>query len=162
MLFRSGNAAAHFLFFGFLPAQAAARRRELEALSSLPYLLVFYEAPHRVAASVAEMAAVFGASRRLTIARELTKLFETVHQCALGEAATWFEGDANRLRGEFVLLVDGCEAAPGAADEAAVRVLGILLRDLPLKQAVQLAAEISGSPRNALYSRALEMKKESC
>ena len=158
----AGNAAAHFLFFGFLPAQSAARRRELEALKASPYLLVFYEAPHRVAASVAEMAEVFGASRRLIIARELTKLFETVHQCTLGEAVAWFDGDANRLRGEFVLLVDGCEPAPVAADEEAFRVLGILLRELPLKQAVQLAVEISGRPRNALYGRALEMKKESC
>ena len=98
----------------------------------------------------------------LTIARELTKLFETVHQCTLGEAAAWFDGDANRLRGEFVLLVDGCEPAQVAADEEAFRVLGILLRELPLKQAVQLAVEISGRPRNALYGRALEMKKESC
>jgi 16S rRNA (cytidine1402-2'-O)-methyltransferase len=158
----AGNAAGHFLFFGFLPAQAAARRRELEALGVLPYLLIFYEAPHRVAASVADMAAVFGTERRVTIARELTKLFESIHQCALGEATAWFEGDANRLRGEFVLLVDGRPSAQDAGDAAAFRVLEILLRELPLKQAVQLAAEITGSARNALYSRALEMKKESC
>ena len=158
----SGNAESHFLFFGFLPAQSAARRRELEALRSLPYLLIFYEAPHRVAASIADMVGVFGASRRVTIARELTKLFEAIHQCTLGEAAAWFDGDANRLRGEFVLLVDGREPEPDADNEAAFRVLEILLRELPLKQAVQLAAEITGSPRNALYTRALEMKKESC
>jgi len=155
----SGNAAPHFLFFGFLPQQAAARRRALDALKALPYLLVFYEAPHRVAASVEDMADAFGAGRRITIARELTKLFETIHQCALGEAAAWFAADANRLRGEFVLLVDGAED-PGSSDhELENRALAVLLRELPLKQAVQLAAEITGGARNALYSRALELKK---
>ena len=95
-----------------------------------------------------------------------SKMTDNALTCALagtlGEAAAWFDGDANRLRGEFVLLVDGCEPAQVAADEEAFRVLGILLRELPLKQAVQLAVEISGRPRNALYGRALEMKKESC
>ena len=155
----SGNAAPHFLFYGFLPQQAAARQRALEALKALPYLLVFYEAPHRVVASVGDIAAVFGATRGVTIARELTKLFESVHRCTLGEAAAWFAADANHTRGEFVLLVDGA-AVVEATDQAAVlRTLEILLRELPLKQAVQLAAEITGGARNALYSRALDMKK---
>ena len=158
----SGQAVPHFLFYGFLPAQAAARQRELEALKTMRWLLVFYEAPHRVVECIEDMTSVFGAARGVTIARELTKLFESIHQCTLGEAAAWFDGDANRLRGEFVLLVDGREPEPDADNEAAFRVLEILLRELPLKQAVQLAAEITGSPRNALYTRALEMKKESC
>ncbi len=155
----AGSAAAHFLFFGFLPQQAAARRRELEALKALPYLLVFYEAPHRVVASVADMAGVFGAGRGLTIARELTKLFESVHRCTLGEAAAWFDADVNRIRGEFVLLVDGAEIDDASNGEDALRVLEILLRELPLKQAVQLAVEITGGARNTLYRQALELKK---
>lgn len=155
----SGSAAEHFLFYGFLPQQAAARRRELEALKTLPYLLVFYEAPHRVSACVDDMAAVFGANRGVTIARELTKLFESVHRCTLGDAAGWFAADGNRKRGEFVLLVDGAEVADTANLEAASRALEILLRELPLKQAVQLAAEITGGARNTLYRRALDMKK---
>lgn len=156
-----GITSRHFLFYGFLPQQAAARRRELAALKALPYLLVFYEAPHRVIASVAGMAAAFGAARSITIARELTKLFETIHTCKLGEAAAWLAAVANRTKGEFVLLVEGA-GEPGAAGAgAAQRVLEILLRELPLKQAVKLAAEISGGKRNELYSLALKLKHKS-
>ena len=153
----AGATARHFLFYGFLPPQAAARRRELAALKTLPYMLAFYEAPHRVIASVADMAAVFGGKRSIMLARELTKLFETIHICRLGEAAAWLAADADRTKGEFVLLVDGAPtASPGA--EAAQRALEILLRELPLKQAVKLAAELAGGKRNELYRMALEMK----
>ena len=155
----AGNAAPHFLFYGFLPQQAAARRRELETLKALPWLLVFYEAPHRIAASIDDMAAAFGGARGVTIARELTKLFETVHRCTLGEAGAWLAADSNRRRGEFVVLVDGAAAAVEADQAAALRTLEILLRELSLKQAVQLAAEISGGARNELYRHALELKK---
>ena len=155
----AGSPTPHFLFYGFLPQQSSARKRELEALKVQPYLLVFYEAPHRVVACIDDVLAVFGAARRLTIARELTKLFESIHSCALGEAPAWFAGDANRIRGEFVLLVEPAAAVEGDEHEAAVRVLEILLRELPLKQAVQLAVEISGGARNTLYKRALELKK---
>lgn len=155
----AGSAARHFLFYGFLPAQAAARRRELTGLKALPYLLVFYEAPHRVTACIADMAAAFGAARTITIARELTKLFESIHICALGDAAAWLAADANRIRGEFVLLVEGAADALAADTGAAQRTLEILLRELPLRQAVKLAAEISGGKRNELYQAALGMKQ---
>jgi 16S rRNA (cytidine1402-2'-O)-methyltransferase len=155
----SGNVAPHYLFYGFLPAQAAARRRALAELKALPYLLVFYEAPHRVAACIADMTTVFGGARKITIARELTKLFETIHVCTLGEAGAWFATDVNRIRGEFVLLVEGAE--PAVADgAAALRTLEILLRELPLKQAVKLAADVSGGNRNELYQAALDMKRQ--
>jgi 16S rRNA (cytidine1402-2'-O)-methyltransferase len=155
----AGSTAQHFLFYGFLPPQAGARRRELAALKTLPYLLVFYEAPHRIVASVNEMAAVFGGGRSITIARELTKVFETVHMCQLGEAVAWLAADFNRVKGEFVLLVEGATDAGAAEAPAASRVLEILLRELPLKQAVTLAAEVAGGKRNDLYKLALEMKK---
>ena len=155
----AGSAAPHFLFYGFLPQSGAARRRELAALKTYPYLLVFYEAPHRVIASVADMAAAFGAERTLTIARELTKLFESFHTCKLGTAAAWLAADANRTKGEFVLLVEGAPEAAAADSGAAQRALEILLRELPLKQAVKLAAQIGGGGRNELYKLALEMKK---
>ncbi|MEK7874614.1 MAG: 16S rRNA (cytidine(1402)-2'-O)-methyltransferase, partial [Pseudomonadota bacterium] len=154
----SGSAAPHFLFYGFLPQSAAARRRELAVLKTSPYLLVFYEAPHRVIASVADMAAAFGAERTLTIARELTKLFESIHTCSLGTAAAWLAANANRTKGEFVLLVEGAPEAAAADAGTAHRALEILLRELPLKQAVKLAAQIGGGGRNELYQRALEMK----
>lgn len=154
----AGLAAPHFLFYGFLPQQAAARKRELAALKTVPYLLVFYEAPHRVVASIADMAAVLGESRRVTIARELTKMFETFHSCAFGEAAAWFAHDANQIKGEFVLLVEGApESAPDA--DASQRVLEALMRELPLAQAVKLAAEITGSRKNDVYALALRLAK---
>ena len=155
----AGLAAPHFLFYGFLPAQAAARKRELAALKALPYLLVFYEAPHRVVASVADIAAVLGDTRMAAVARELTKLFETIHSCALGEAAAWFAQDANQVKGEFVLLVDGAPAADAADDGAVQRVLAALMRELPLKQAVKLAADITDARKNDVYELALRMKK---
>ena len=155
----SGHAAPHFLFYGFLPHQAAVRRGALATLKAQPYLLVFYEAPHRVIASVTDMAAAFGAGRTITIARELTKLFETIHTCRLGAAAAWLAADANRTKGEFVLLVEGAPEAAATDIGAAHGALEILLRELPLKQAVKLAAQIGGGGRNELYQLALEMKK---
>lgn len=155
----SGLPALHFLFYGFLPARAAARRRELERLAALSYPIVFYEAPHRVLECAADLAAVLGAERRVAIARELTKRFETVHLCALGAACEWLRADPQRTRGEFVLIVEGAAGAPRRGAEAE-RVLEALLAALPLKQAVALAAEITGARRNELYRLALE-KRES-
>jgi 16S rRNA (cytidine1402-2'-O)-methyltransferase len=155
----AGIGAPHFLFYGFLPGKAGARRAALAALTSLPHALVFYEAPHRVLETVEDMALCLGPQRTVTIARELTKLFESFHRCSLAEAPPWLQADANRLKGEFVLIVDGAVAAPDEGAEQSRRVLEILLRELPLKQAVQLAAEITGAKRNALYERALQLKK---
>lgn len=155
----SGLAAPHFLFYGFLPPRAAARRSALEALRELPYSLVFYEAPHRITECVTELAAILGGGREIVIARELTKLYESIHCCRLDEAGAWLAEDANRQRGEFVLIVSG---APALAQEGlpaeAERVLRLLLKDLPLKRAVALAAEISHARKNELYARALEMR----
>lgn len=158
----AGLDAPHFLFYGFLPASGAQRRRELESLREQAATLVFYEAPHRVLDSVADMAATFGGERMLVIARELTKTFETFHRCALHEAQAWLEADANRQRGEFVLLVQGAPEAP--QQEVSVedaRVLRLLLHELPLKQAVALCASITGAKKNALYQHALSLKSES-
>lgn len=155
----AGMSAAQFLFCGFLPSKAGARRDALTGMSALPYALVFYEAPHRVLDSLADMALTLGPGRVVVIAREITKLFESFHRCTLGDAPAWLNEDANRLRGEFVLIVQGAVAMADEAAEEIQRVLEILLRELPLKQAVQLAAEITGAKRNALYASALELKK---
>lgn len=155
----AGFPAPHFLFYGFLPARAAQRRGELERLAGHPYSLVFYEAPHRVAASLADMAQVFGGGRRILIARELTKLFETLHVCALGEALDWLNADPDRSRGEFVLIVEGAvENRTGA--QQAQHVLEALLAELPLRQAVALAARIAGGRKNELYELALKLKRD--
>ncbi len=154
----AGLATPHFLFYGFLPARAAERRRELERLVALPYPLVFYEAPHRVVESLADLREALGEERRVVIARELTKLFETVASCRLGEAVEWLEEDADRLRGEFVLIVEGAQTPAPDLDRAR-RTLETLLAELPLSRAVDLAVKLTGGRKNELYKLALDLKK---
>ena len=156
----SGFAGPQFLFYGFLPAKAGERVKVLEALAAEPHLLVFYEAPHRVADTVADLAQVLGASRRLVIARELTKLFETIHACELGAAEAWLAADANRVKGEFVLIVEGADPDRDETLERGRHALEILLEELPVKQAAALAARITGARKNELYDLALELKRE--
>ncbi|RIX48913.1 MAG: 16S rRNA (cytidine(1402)-2'-O)-methyltransferase [Rhodocyclales bacterium GT-UBC] len=152
----SGLLDEHFLFYGFLPSKGGQRRQAIEALRESPCALVFYEAPHRVLETVADLASVLG-ERTLVIGRELTKLFESIHSCPLGEALEWLKADANRQRGEFVLMVSGAPA--GGDDGEGERVLKLLLADgLPVKQAAKLAAAITGAAKNALYERALALK----
>lgn len=155
----SGFLSTHFLFYGFLPARGSARRTALAALVLLPYSLVFYEAPHRVAECVTDLAAVLGGARRILIARELTKLFEETQVCALGEAPAWLAADAHRGKGEFVLVVEGASAPVSDAVDAE-KTLAALLEELPLKQAVALAVKITGANRNVLYEQALALKRE--
>lgn len=152
----AGLGDEHFLFYGFLPARAGQRRQALAELRLLPCALVFYEAPHRIREAVDDLAAVLG-ERTLVIARELTKLFESIHSGPLSEAGAWLDVDANRLRGEFVLVVSG--AQQGAATGDGERALGLLLAEgLPVKQAARLAAALSGEPKNALYEAALRLR----
>jgi 16S rRNA (cytidine1402-2'-O)-methyltransferase len=153
----AGLSEPHFLFFGFLPNKSAARRAALQSLVSNPCTLVFYEAPHRIVECVADLCAVLGGGRQLVLAREITKLFETIHACALSDAEAWLQSDSNRQRGEFVVLVSGAVPHPGLSAET-LATLSKLLDELPLKQAVQLAAKITGANRNELYQRALQIK----
>ena len=155
----SGLAADRFLFYGFASSRSTERRRQLATLVPCPYTLVFFEAPHRIEDSVRDMADVFGGERQIVIARELTKIFETVHTCPLKEAASWFGADDLRRKGEFVLVVEGASPKQPAAEDG-FETLEILLSELPLKQAVALASRISGAKRNALYARALELRSQ--
>lgn len=156
----AGDAAAQgFVFHGFLPPKGQERRDALGALLALPGSQVLFEAPHRIEALLALLAEL-APQRRLTLCRELTKQFEQVHTLLAADAPAWLAADAQHARGEFVLVL---HAAPAAAVAEGLppeteRVLVLLLRELPLKQAVALAAEISGAPRNALYSRALALR----
>lgn len=154
----SGLPALPFCFHGFLPSRKAEREKFLRESRPLQGLQVFYEAPHRILESVESMAAVLEGGRRVVIARELTKMFEQIHACPLAEAAEWLRQDDDRRRGEFVIIIEGATQAPDTPDDSG-RVLGILLRALPLSQAVTLAAEITGARKNDLYDRALELKK---
>ena len=155
----AGFSDPRFQFQGFLPQRTGERRRVLEALRSVSCALVFYEAPHRIDAALADLCGILGAGRRMVIARELTKLFETIHACTLGEAQQWLAADEHRTRGEFVLIVAGAAGADDDDPDAARRVLELLLAEVPLKQAVALAARITGAKKNELYALALEMKK---
>jgi len=155
----AGLETGGFHFVGFLPPKSAARKTRLESLRSQTDALVFYESPHRILDSVADLAAVLGPGRELVVARELTKRFEQVERLPLGEATAWFAEDSNRQRGEFVLIVTGAPPETGLSADA-LRVLALLLEEMPLKSAAKLAAEITGAPKNALYQQALEMRKD--
>ncbi len=155
----AGIAQAGFYFEGFLPASATHRRKRLEQLKPYPTTLVFYEAPHRIVASMVDLQTVLGATRTITIARELTKTFETIHTCTLSAAVLWLEADSNQQRGEFVLILHPLviEKTAGLSDEV-TRVLTLLMQALPLKQAVALATDITGHKKNELYDAALTLK----
>ena len=156
----SGMQALPFCFHGFLPVKSAARKKYLESIASLTGTLIFYEAPHRMTECVDDLATVFGTLRNIVIARELTKLFESIHRCTLGEATAWLADDANRLKGEFVLIVDGVAANADAAKAEMERVVSLLLaEELPVKQVAKLAAAISGASKNDAYERALALRE---
>lgn len=146
-----------FHFVGFLPAKVSARRTALEALKDIPAKLVFYEAPHRIEDTVADLAALLEPQREIVIARELTKLFEQIERMPLAAAPAWLAADENHRRGEFVLLVSAPPPREGL-DAETERILKLLLAELPVKQAAKLAAAITGQPKNALYERALALK----
>lgn len=150
-----------FLFYGFLPAKKGERIRALEKLNDVPFATVFYEAPHRIMESVADMVTVLGENRRIVLARELTKKFETIHRSRLGDTLAWLTEDENRQRGEFVLIIEPLAALPAAEEETARELqhtLEVLLGALPLKQAVTLAAKLTGAKKNAVYALALTLR----
>jgi 16S rRNA (cytidine1402-2'-O)-methyltransferase len=154
-----------FCFEGFLPARGSARRTRLQALESEPRTLVFYESPHRVLETLEDCAAAFGGGRLAMVAREITKLHETVYRGTLRELLARAAGDGDFARGEIVLVVAGAPeeaAAEGGADGHGGeldRVLNVLLAELPLKQAAHLAAQIAQVRDNEAYKRALILKR---
>jgi 16S rRNA (cytidine1402-2'-O)-methyltransferase len=160
----AGLNALQFLFLGFLPATAKARRDALAAVAALPVALVIYEAPHRVGATLAALCEALGGQRELTVARELTKKFETIARLRLADALAWLAADTNRGRGEFVLLVDAPEQVAGTAAAApspeTERWLRALLDELPPSRAARVVAAMTGEPRERLYARALAFKPE--
>jgi 16S rRNA (cytidine1402-2'-O)-methyltransferase len=154
----AGLPSDRFIFEGFLPAKAVGRRARLEAVKEEPRTLIFYEAPHRILECLEDMELVFGGERVALLARELTKTFETLNGLPLTELRAWVAGDSNQQRGECVVLVAGWQAPEGedAVDAETLRVLDLLLKEMPLKRAAALAAEITGVRKNLLYQVALE------
>ncbi len=154
----SGLPTDRFRFEGFLPPRPAARRDCLQALATDTATLVFYESSHRIVDSLHDMAECLGAGRVATVARELTKTFETVASGTLEALCAWVSADANQQKGEFVIMVHGAVTDPATLDEAARRTLQVLLDELPLKQAVALAVKITGQSKNRLYEYGLSLK----
>ena len=156
----AGLDAERFVFIGFLPPKPKARRELLESVAQLPFALVLYEAPHRVRETAAELAHMLGA-RTLFVARELTKVFETLTRMLLADAPAWFDADSNRTRGEFVLIVDAASEAPHATTTLprdTERLLAALLEELPPARAAHVVATLTGAPRDQLYARAVALK----
>jgi 16S rRNA (cytidine1402-2'-O)-methyltransferase len=151
----AGLPSDRFMFEGFLPAKQHARLGVLTALQRERRTMIFYEAPHRVRDSIADISAAMGAERVVVLAREITKLFETVKRLPASELLEWVSADRNQQRGECVLLIDGFKGDEGIPTEA-IEVLNILRADLPLKQAAALCAKISGLKKNQLYQYGLD------
>ena len=148
----AGLPSDRFVFEGFLPAKAAARRERMQELASDPRTLILYESSHRIVESLDDAVAAFGAARAAVLARELTKLFETIIAAPLAELAARVRADANQQRGEFVLLIAGADGEAADAQLAEGRRVFALLRDeLPPARAAKLAAAITGAPRKQLY-----------
>lgn len=157
----AGLPTERFSFEGFLPARLAERRSTLAELASESRTLVFFEAPHRIAECLEDMSAAFGVERPAAVARELTKVFETVYRGTLGSLVQQSRGDANFARGEITVVVAGAEPAardPGRAQLDAT--LRVLLSELAPSKAAALAARLTGVKRNDAYSRALELARE--
>ena len=154
----AGLESGQWLFHGFLPPKSGARRSQLQTLAALPCALVFYEAPHRIEETLADMAAVLDSSRAVTLARELTKKFESIVTLPLRDAPAWLAADPNHVRGEFVVIVHPPAAAVAMVDSEAMRVLDVLLGALPPTLAAKLASQITGRSKAELYKMTLARK----
>jgi 16S rRNA (cytidine1402-2'-O)-methyltransferase len=156
----SGLPTDRFLFEGFLPARDGARINRLAALAAEPMTLIFYEAPHRIEASLRSMIEVFGGDREAVLAREITKTFETIRRGPLSGLAQFVSGDSNQQRGEIVLIVAG---KPKGEQEIAADVSKLLLRlaqELPAKKAAAVVADCTGLRKKQLYEYLLSVKQE--
>jgi 16S rRNA (cytidine1402-2'-O)-methyltransferase len=146
-----------FMFAGFMPSRTSARQKWLQRWCFIPAPVVMFESPHRLLAAVKDLVQVCGAARLLTIARELTKRFEQVVTLPLGEAVAWLAEDANRSRGEFVLIVhqDAGSAITDDIDASTYVLLDALLETVSVRDAARIAAKVTGLPRDTLYALAL-------
>jgi 16S rRNA (cytidine1402-2'-O)-methyltransferase len=158
----AGISSVSFIFEGFLPAQAGARKTKLETLKTETRTLVFYETPHRIEESLKDLSAILGETRQACFCRELTKTFETIRKAPLGVLYDWVKNDANQTKGEYVLIVEGATVEDFSQQQfdKAFSHLKALLDDIPLKKAVKLAAELFGVSKNMLYDAALQLQRE--
>lgn len=149
------------VFEGFVPEKKTARRKHLASLASEQRTMIFFEAPHRIAAFLQDAVAVFGPERTATLAREVTKFHETIRRDCLQALYQWLCEDREQEKGEFVIVVEGASPSASPSAPEADRILAVLLEELPLKQAARLAARITGEKKNALYRKGLERGEKS-
>jgi 16S rRNA (cytidine1402-2'-O)-methyltransferase len=158
----SGLSAGQFVFEGFLPAKSVARRQRLQQLAAETRTLIFYEAPHRILDLLSDLAEICGVDRLATIARELTKTFETVRHDTVTNLLQWASADPNQQKGELVVILQGATMAEIAKNPTEIqRILSILLPQIPLKQAVALTVDLTQAKRNLVYQIALNLHKDS-
>lgn len=154
-----GIASDRFMFIGFLPAKSQQRQNQLKDLKNHSETLILYEAPHRIVECLSDIVEIFGAERNIGFAREITKTFETIVQKPVGELLQWVKNDHNQQKGEIVLVIAGYtpDNEQDAAQDKTDQLLQRLLKDLSVKSAAQLAADLTGQKKNMLYQRALQL-----
>ncbi|KAA8728177.1 16S rRNA (cytidine(1402)-2'-O)-methyltransferase [Ewingella americana] len=155
----AGLPSDKFCYEGFLPAKTKSRKDALQALIEEPRTLIFYESTHRLLDSLQDMVEVWGPDRYVVLAREITKTWENIRGDAVGALLYWVKEDETRKRGEMVLIVEGHKVDTEALPAEALRTLALLQKELPLKKAASLAAEIHGVKKNALYKYALDQQE---
>jgi len=156
----AGLATDRFAFEGFLPARQAERRTMLARLHQEARTLVFFEAPHRIVATLADLAEIFGDERQAVVARELTKMHESIYRGSLGELCAMAGGNADLARGEITLVVSGAvrDSAEGGDSELLARALHLLLQELPPARAAAIASQLAGCKRSEAYDLAVRMR----
>jgi len=154
----SGLPSDRFSFEGFLPHKQGARLQTLEKLAADTRTLIFYDSPRRLQSTLVDMVTVFGQERRACLARELTKLHETINTKPLAELLDWVSNDANQQRGECVLLVEGAKQQQDASEVDVNRVLSLLLKELPVKKAAAMTSSLLGISKNNAYDMALKLQ----
>jgi 16S rRNA (cytidine1402-2'-O)-methyltransferase len=157
----SGLPSNRFIFEGFLPAKSIARITKIQNISADSRTIIFYEAPHRILETLIDMIKVIGPSRKIVLARELTKTYETFISGTLKGVLEIIEKDLNQQKGEIVIVLAGADSSEKKIEtQDSKRILSVLLEDLPLKQAVSLGSRITGVQKNIFYKLALDLKKQ--
>lgn len=159
----AGLATNKFSFEGFLPAKESARKQTLLNNHNSPYTQIYYESSHRILASIATMLTVFGTTKKVVLARELTKLYEQFFHGNLAELHQWLLDDRMHQKGEFVLILaatDNKKQQSEQVENSVEQILTILMDELPLKQAAKISAKLTGKSKNALYKQGLLMQKD--
>lgn len=155
----AGLPSDKFIYEGFLPAKSKARQDSLASLITEPRTMIFYESTHRLLETLKDMQTILGANKQIVLAKELTKTWETIVSFPVNELIDWLNQDASRQKGEFVLIVAGYTESNKDIDPKAINTLKLLQKELPLKKAAAITAEIYGLKKNQLYQIGLNLEE---